>query len=984
MKRYAFLAGFLFAVLATFASQSAHAAKTATTTAVTASVTTSVYGPAVAETFTVTVTGVTGTAAPTGTITVSGSGALGTLTTFTMGSTCTSVNAFTVTCPVPATIPADTAVNVYTMTATYSGDTNNKTSAGTTTVTISRATPTLALTPTPITAAYGVTTGIALTATATGVSGGTTPGGVVTFSGTYATYGTLSSTTCTLSTGGTCSVTFTPNGTTVVGTYTAIVSGTEALNGNYKASAAATDDLTITKATPTLALTPNPITSAYGATTAISLTATATGVTGGTTPGGVVTFSGTYATYGTLSSTTCTLATGTCSVMFTPKGTTAVGTYTGIVSATEAANGNYGASAAATDNLTITAATPTLALTPNPITSAYGATTAISLTATATGVTGGTTPGGVVTFSGAYATYGTLSSTTCTLATGTCSVMFTPKGTTAVGSYTGIVSATEAAHGNYGASAAATDDLTISKSAPTAAFPNLTSTYGGTVTLTATNTGGVTAPQGAPTFKVNGTAVSGTPTCTSSGAVNTCTLSYTLPATLTPTTYTMKVAFAATGNYMGSTATGTLTVGRATATAAISSPTGYYQEKVPLTMSNTGVGSAYAAPTGAPSIMVGTVTQKANKVCTATSDVNNCTTTYNDRATQPVGTYTITVTFAQDDNYAQAVGTGTLTVTLDSSTTTVTANPQNIEPSGNTTLTASVVNASHAADVPTGTATFTDGSTNFGNCTLAAGTCSLTVAGSSLPAGREDTITGTYSGLATKIAGSTGTVLLTVPADIVFTSVSHNFGTVPVGSNATYGVQLSNNDATAFPFTFSMTGPSTITAANHCGTSVAGNSVCEIVFTYTPTAAAGVESATWSVANPNSLIFSPADGGTVTGEGVATAGVTLTTSAHDFGDQEQGTSSNVYGVVLTNGTTAAVQFTSSQNDTTDFITSGDNCPATMNAYASCNLQFYFDPQSAGFLEDFVTLNVTQAGAPVTITNGSGQTVTGITLDGTGQ
>jgi len=876
MKRYAFLAGFLFAVLATFASQSAHAAKTATTTAVTASVTTSVYGPAVAETFTVTVTGVTGTAAPTGTITVSGSGALGTLTTFTMGSTCTSVNAFTVTCPVPATIPADTAVNVYTMTATYSGDTNNKTSAGTTTVTISRATPTLALTPTPITAAYGVTTGIALTATATGVSGGTTPGGVVTFSGTYATYGTLSSTTCTLSTGGTCSVTFTPNGTTVVGTYTAIVSGTEALNGNYKASAAATDDLTITKATPTLALTPNPITSAYGATTAISLTATATGVTGGTTPGGVVTFSGTYATYGTLSSTTCTLATGTCSVMFTPKGTTAVGTYTG------------------------------------------------------------------------------------------------------------IVSATEAAHGNYGASAAATDDLTISKSAPTAAFPNLTSTYGGTVTLTATNTGGVTAPQGAPTFKVNGTAVSGTPTCTSSGAVNTCTLSYTLPATLTPTTYTMKVAFAATGNYMGSSATGTLTVGRATATAAISSPTGYYQEKVPLTMSNTGVGSAYAAPTGAPSIMVGTVTQKANKVCTATSDVNNCTTTYNDRATQPVGTYTITVTFAQDDNYAQAVGTGTLTVTLDSSTTTVTANPQNIEPSGNTTLTASVVNASHAADVPTGTATFTDGSTNFGNCTLAAGTCSLTVAGSSLPAGREDTITGTYSGLATKIAGSTGTVLLTVPADIVFTSVSHNFGTVPVGSNATYGVQLSNNDATAFPFTFSMTGPSTITAANHCGTSVAGNSVCEIVFTYTPTAAAGVESATWSVANPNSLIFSPADGGTVTGEGVATAGVTLTTSAHDFGDQEQGTSSNVYGVVLTNGTTAAVQFTSSQNDTTDFITSGDNCPATMNAYASCNLQFYFDPQSDGFLEDFVTLNVTQAGAPVTITNGSGQTVTGITLDGTGQ
>jgi hypothetical protein len=617
---------------------------------------------------------------------------------------------------------------------------------------------------------------------------------------------------------------------------------------------------------------------------------------------------------------------------------------------------------------------------------AYGAAVVETFTVTVTGATGDGKPTGTVTVSG-NGGLGSLATITVSAACTTVNA-FTRKCTgtgtipagTAPGTYT--ITAAYGGDGTYRASSG-TATVGISKADPTAAFPMVTGTYGGTVTLSATNTGaGGAAPTGAPTFKVNSVTVAGA-TCTTSGLVRTCTVSYHLPAALTGNaTYTTKVTFAANANYNSSIASGTLKVDRATATATISSPTGYYQEKVPLTMTETGL-TGYAAPTGAPSIVVGTVTQRAKKHCTTAGDVDTCTTTYNDRAAQPVGTYTITVTFAENENYAAAVGTGTLTVTLDASMTTVTAVPQNINPGGMTTLTATLVNTDHEADVPAGMVTFTDGATNFGNCTLAAGTCSLVINGSSLPAGRETTVTGTYGGLATKIAGSSGTVTLTVPADIVFTSVSHDFGTVPVGDSTTYSAQLSNNDATAFAFAFTMSGPSTITARNNCGTSVAAGKTCELLFTYTPTAPVGVESATWSVAS-NGLIFSPANGGTVKGQGVAAAGVTITTDGHNFGAEDVGTSSDVYGVVLTNGTATAVQVAITQTDTTDFITYANNCPATLQAYQSCNLQYYFEPQSTGELRDTVALNITQGGSPVTIMTLGGATATGIALSGQGQ
>jgi hypothetical protein len=72
-------------------------------------------------------------------------------------------------------------------------------------------------------------------------------------------------------------------------------------------------------------------------------------------------------------------------------------------------------------------------------------------------------------------------------------------------------------------------------------------------------------------------------------------------------------------------------------------------------------------------------------------------------------------------------------------------------------------------------------------------------------------------------------------------------------------------------------------------------------------------------------------------------------------------------------------------DTTDF-TVATNCPALLGAGVSCNLQYTFKPESAGFLSTTDALTATDAKteAPVTIyVNGTSTPVTGIALKGTG-
>jgi hypothetical protein len=222
-------------------------------------------------------------------------------------------------------------------------------------------------------------------------------------------------------------------------------------------------------------------------------------------------------------------------------------------------------------------------------------------------------------------------------------------------------------------------------------------------------------------------------------------------------------------------------------------------------------------------------------------------------------------------------------------------------------------------------------------------------------------------------------VTITGSAQIVFSSVTHNFGGIAVGGTTSgagnYGVQLTNNSGAAFPFSISIAGSSAFTENTNCGTSVAAGKSCEIVFIFAPTAT-GTVSATWSVAG-NGKTFAPSNGGTLSGTGESTSGVTVSTAAHNFGSLADGATSPVYGVVLSNTTSSAVTLTVG-SVTAPFVTTLNNCPATLVSGATCNLQFEFKPTAAGVFSQ--TFSLSAGAAPIT---SGGSPVTGITLTGTG-
>jgi len=92
---------------------------------------------------------------------------------------------------------------------------------------------------------YSSTTGITVTATESGSYGAVT-GGVVTFSVISPATGSFSPTTCTLSSGGTCTTTYTPTGSLAVGTYANDISASFGAVGNYGVTTA-TSTLSITE-----------------------------------------------------------------------------------------------------------------------------------------------------------------------------------------------------------------------------------------------------------------------------------------------------------------------------------------------------------------------------------------------------------------------------------------------------------------------------------------------------------------------------------------------------------------------------------------------------------------------------------------------------------------------------------------------------------------------------------------------------------------
>ena len=450
--------------------------------------------------------------------------------------------------------------------------------------------------------------------------------------------------------------TFTNNFTSTAGTFSPV--GSYPINdtlsgsalGNYNVTVVP-GALTVTKATTTVTVSATNASRVYGAPNP-TFTSTVTGALNGDT------FTITYITTATPNSP--------------------VGTYTvtPVVSGPAAANYNFNI---APGTLTITPAT--LTVTANDATRAYGAPNP-TFSSTVNGALNGDT------FNTTYVT--------------------TATATSPAGTYPIIPTVSGAGISNYNV-VVKNGTLTVTQASAnvTITVANASKVYGSpNPTFSATIVGAVNGDVLTATFST--TATTGSPVG-----------SYPVTATLTGTN---------AGNYTATVAPGTLTITPA-----------------PLSVAANNATRVYGSPNPA---FTGTVSGLVNGDTVSTSFITTAT------ATSNAGTYPIVpvVSGPALPNYALVTTNGTLTVTPAATATVVVTSATPVQPGVSVTFTATVTSP---AGIPTGTVTFSEGTTALGTGTVNA-TGVATFSTSTLTSGSH-TITATYGG-ATNFGTSSGTV----------------------------------------------------------------------------------------------------------------------------------------------------------------------------------------------------------------------------------
>jgi hypothetical protein len=656
------------------------------------------------------------------------------------------------------------------ITAVYGGDSNYNTATGTTTQTVSKATPTATLTssvnPSTInnpviftdTLSSGVTGTVVFSYNSTTLGTSTITNGVATLTtsslpagGDLITavysgdtnYSTLTSTltqnvskettTVTVSTSGasyygqsvtiTASVPLGPTGTiTITSGGVTLGSGTiTSTNG------------TVTISTTALPVGLDQITATYGGDTVYSLaTGTVNQTVSKASPSLNLTSSHNPSTYGQSVTFTASLPAGaTGTVTFTSGGTTlgtsnlasgvAIFSTSALPVGPDEITAIYNGDAnnnTANGSLTQTVikATPTVNVTTSGP-SNYG----VPVTITATLPIGTT---GTVTF-----TYGTttLGSGSVNSTTGTVSVTTS---TLPVGPDT--ITASYGGDGNYNPNTGTTTQ-TVSKAQPTVTVTSSLnpSAVGQSVTFTATLPSAAT---GTVTF-TDGTMTLGTSTLTNGVATATTT-------TLPVGTDSITATYNGDSNYSSNTGTLSQVVNKATPTITVttSGPSTY--------------GNPVTITTTLPPGTTGTVTVTSGGTTLGTGTVNPTTGTVTITTTSlPVGSDPITSSYGGDGNNSPVIGTTTQTVTKASPAVGLTSS---LNPS---TVTQAVTFTASIATNATGTITFLDGGTSIGTGTITNGVATLTT--STLTAGVH-TITASYGGDANNNAENSAPLSQTV------------------------------------------------------------------------------------------------------------------------------------------------------------------------------------------------------------------------------
>ena len=399
-------------------------------------------------------------AAPSGTVTLSGGG-------YTSPAQTLSGGIYTFTVPVNTFVAGS-----YTLTVTYSGDTNYSTTTGTSNVTVTSALVSATVNVQPGQSTLSTSAALSVTATVTSTSGsGATPTGTVTLSG-----GNYTSPAGTLSSAGVSTFTIPANSLPV---------GTDTITVTYSgdtvyATANGTSSVVVSTALPSPTVTATPSASTMSASSTLTVAVTVAPPSGtGTTPTGTVTLSG-----GGYSPAAQTLTAGAYTFAILAN-SLSVGTDT--LTVIYSGDTNY-AGATGTASVTVTAALPIPTITATPTPSSLAASSTLSVAVTVAPPSGSsTTPTGTITLTG-----GGYSSTAETLVSGAYTFAV-PANSLSVG--TDTLTVAYSGDTNY-ANASGTTQVTVTAgsssgtftlAATTPASVAAGSTTSSTVTATATN-----------------------------------------------------------------------------------------------------------------------------------------------------------------------------------------------------------------------------------------------------------------------------------------------------------------------------------------------------------------------------------------------------------------------------------------------------------------------------------------------------------------
>lgn len=245
-----------------------------------------------------------------------------------------------------------------------------------------------------------------------------------------------------------------------------------------------------------------------------------------------------------------------------------------------------------------------------------------------------------------------------------------------------------------------------------------------------------------------------------------------------------------------------------------------------------------------------------------------------------------------------------------------------------------------------------------GDFAIAANTCATTLAvqtSCSISVTFTPTASGTRIGTLSLISSS-GAVTATLSgrgtssATDTLSPLSLTFGSQVLNTaSAAQSVVLTNAGDAALTLVAATTNSSEFAATNGCGATLAGHTSCAISVVFAPSIV-GARTAILTVSDQFR-----AQSLTLSGTGLAPAGVSLTPTSLAFGEIGVGLSSQPQVVTLTNngGVTLTI---SSLAPTGDYVLVSTNCGTSLSAGSACSATLLFAPTAAGERAGSLVLN----------------------------